>query len=146
MRELVARVGNLIALRQRLRQHFAGDGAPLSHPPDRPASADDAFVAAVRDAIEARLGDDAFDVAALAAALGQSRSTLNRRTRDLLGTAPSDLLRAARLDRAVRLLDARAGSVSEVAYAVGFKSVAHFSNAFLAHTGVRPSASADRRA
>jgi transcriptional regulator GlxA family with amidase domain len=30
--------------------------------------------------------------------------------------------------------------VAEVAYAVGFKSVAHFSNAFNEQTGVRPSA------
>ena len=56
---------------------------------------------------------------------------------------PSDLLRTARLDRAAALLAAHAGTVSEVAYAVGFKSVAHFSNAFLAHTGARPSAYAE---
>jgi transcriptional regulator GlxA family with amidase domain len=35
-----------------------------------------------------------------------------------------------RLERAAQLLDAQAGTVVEVAYSVGFKSVAHFSNAF----------------
>jgi AraC-like DNA-binding protein len=34
--------------------------------------------------------------------------------------------------------------VSEIAYAVGFKSVAHFSNAFQEHSGERPSAFAAR--
>jgi AraC-like DNA-binding protein len=37
------------------------------------------------------------------------------------------------------LLEAGAGSVSEIAYGVGFKSVAHFSNRFQDHFGVRPS-------
>jgi signal transduction histidine kinase/DNA-binding NarL/FixJ family response regulator len=143
-RELVARVGNLIALRRRLRTRFGGDGAvrevaaPAS--PDAPMSSDDAFLATVRAAIEAHLGDDTFDVSALADAVGQSRSQLRRRTRAAAGVSPSDLIRTTRLDRAADLLAARAGTVSEVAYGVGFKSVAHFSNAFLAHTGARPSA------
>ena len=56
-----------------------------------------------------------------------------------MGASPSDLIRTSRLDRAAGLLEAEAGTVSEIAYAVGFKSVAHFSNAFLAHSGTRPS-------
>jgi AraC-like DNA-binding protein len=48
-----------------------------------------------------------------------------------------------RLERAAEMLGARAGSVSEVAYAVGFKSVAHFSNAFRDRYGCRPSTFAD---
>ena len=161
VRELVARVQNLIASRRRLRERFAaaagpsgdeaagdeaagdeaaGDGA-VSLPPI--VSADDAFAEAVRAAIEAHLGDETFDVGALASAVGQSRSHLLRRTNALLGASPSALIRTARLDRAAALLTARAGTVSEIAYAVGFKSVAHFSNAFLAHTGHRPSAFAE---
>ncbi len=145
VRELVARVGNIIALRQRLRDRFGGDGVTGGPAAirDLPLSADAAFVAAVRAAIDGQLTDETFNVAALAEAVGQSRSTLLRRTSDLMDAAPSDLLRTARLDRAARLLAARAGTVSEVAYGVGFKSVAHFSNAFLAHTGSRPSAYAD---
>jgi transcriptional regulator GlxA family with amidase domain len=51
-----------------------------------------------------------------------------------------------RLERAGALLEARVGSVAEVAYSVGFKSVAHFSNRFLDHFGVRPSAYPEERA
>ena len=151
VRELVARVDNLIGLRRRLRERFsandagngaAGDSARLEEA--HIVSADKAFVASVRAAIADGMADDAFDVGALAAALGQSRSQLLRRTTALLDASPSDLIRIARLDHAARLLRARAGTVSEIAYAVGFKSVAHFSNAFLAHTGARPSAYAER--
>jgi transcriptional regulator GlxA family with amidase domain len=49
------------------------------------------------------------------------------------------LIRRLRLERAAQLLEARAGSVAEIAYSVGFKSVAHFSNRFYDHFGVRPS-------
>jgi transcriptional regulator GlxA family with amidase domain len=58
----------------------------------------------------------------------------------VIGESPSDLIRRMRLERAAELLEAGAGSVAEIAYAVGFKSVAHFSNAFNERTGVRPSA------
>ena len=148
VRELVARVDNLIAIRRRLRERFAGPpvtGGSGDGAVGRPAieSADDVFVASVRAAIEAGLADDTFSVGALAEAVGLSRSHLLRRTTALMGAAPSDLIRTARLDRAAELLAARAGTVSEVAYGVGFKSVAHFSNAFLAHAGVRPSAYAE---
>jgi transcriptional regulator GlxA family with amidase domain len=44
-----------------------------------------------------------------------------------------------RLERAAQLLAAGSGSVAEIAYSVGFKSVAHFSNSFNEHFGVRPS-------
>jgi AraC-like DNA-binding protein len=59
--------------------------------------------------------------------------------RELIGETPSDLIRRMRLERAAQLLEADAGSVAEVAYGVGFKSVAHFSNAFFERHGVRPS-------
>ena len=155
-RELVARVGNLIALRRRLRDRYA---AVRLGPPDAPdgaggdgaggdgeraaavlESADARFLAAVRAAVEARLGDEYFGVDALAADVGLSRGHLHRRLTALGQPTPSDFLRMTRLDHAAWMLRARAGTVSEVAYAVGYRSVAHFSNAFLAYAGVRPSA------
>ncbi|GAB5534295.1 MAG: hybrid sensor histidine kinase/response regulator transcription factor [Rubricoccaceae bacterium] len=161
VRELVARVDTLIALRKRLRERFAarwssgdgslgdgrsssfGDGVVTMTPTQAPVlpveSADDAFVSAVRAAIRENLGDESFGVGALAESVGLSRSHLLRRTTALMDAPPSALIRSARLDQAARLLVARAGTVSEIAYAVGFKSVAHFSDAFLAHTGSRPS-------
>ena len=72
-----------------------------------------------------------------------SRSHLHRQLKALAGQTPTDLIRTTRLARATHLLAARAGTVSEVAYAVGFKSVAHFSNAFHARYGCRPSAYAE---
>lgn len=44
-----------------------------------------------------------------------------------------------RIERGAQLLTAGAGTVSEVAYAVGFKSVSHFSKRFEKAYGHRPS-------
>ncbi len=50
------------------------------------------------------------------------------------------MIREVRLQHAARMLAAGEGSVSEVGYAVGFRSVSHFSNAILERFGQRPSA------
>jgi DNA-binding response OmpR family regulator len=148
--ELLARIQNLIDQRRRLLASYgpppgaagARDLQAAGLHPDHvdPDSADAVFLERVRECIEGHIADEAFSVERLAADVGLSRAHLHRRLRDLLSQTPSDLIRRMRLERAAELLGARAGSVSEVAYAVGFKSVAHFSNAFNAHYGCRPSA------
>ena len=140
VRELLARVGNIVATRRRLRERFAGAPLALHAAPVNVEPADRKFIEQVRAAIEANLGDESFSVERLATEVAQSRGNLHRRLRELVGESPSDLIRRLRLERAAQLLDSGAGSVAEVAYAVGFKSVAHFSNAFNEMHGVRPSA------
>jgi signal transduction histidine kinase/ligand-binding sensor domain-containing protein/CheY-like chemotaxis protein len=139
VRELTTRIENLIAIRRRLRGRFAAAieaPAPSSETAD---PADEAFLARVRAAVQAHLSEENFSVEELARAVAHSRGHLHRRLRGLAGESPSDLIRRMRLERAAELLSARAGSVAEVAYSVGFKSVAHFSNAFKERYGVRPS-------
>ena len=140
VRELLARIANIIAMRRRLRERFAAIPLTIHPAAVDVAPADRKFIDQVRAAIEAHLGDEQFTVERLASEVAQSRGNLHRRLRELIGESPSDLIRRMRLERAAELLDARAGSVAEVAYAVGFKSVAHFSNAFHELHGVRPSA------
>jgi DNA-binding response OmpR family regulator/anti-sigma regulatory factor (Ser/Thr protein kinase) len=144
VRELLTRIANIIAMRRRLRERFAGAPLTIRPAPVDMAPADRKFIDQVRAAIEARLSDEQFTVERLASDVAQSRGNLHRRLREMIGESPSDLIRRLRLERAAALLEAGAGSVGEVAYAVGFKSVAHFSNAFHEMHGVRPSAWRDR--
>ncbi len=157
--ELVARVENLIAGRRRLRARLAEEAAPTADPPGArltealPAtlhaapvavvSADAVFLERVRQAVEEHMGETTFGVEALADAVGMSRVHLFRRLRELCDEPPSALLMRMRLERAAALLAARAGSVSEVAYGVGFRSVSHFAKAFRARYGATPSAYAE---
>jgi signal transduction histidine kinase/ligand-binding sensor domain-containing protein/DNA-binding response OmpR family regulator len=164
-RELKARVDNLIASRRRLLERLesdpkAGPGSisgenlddTLAEPVPRPLrvsevrvlSADQALLARVQSIIENRIADTALSVEALAEEIGCDRSYLLRKLRTLTGETPSALIRSMRLQRAEQLLRANAGTVSEIAYSVGFKSVAHFSNAFQERYGERPSAFAAR--
>jgi len=144
-RELKARVDNLIASRKRLLAKFeTRPPQPLKASEVTATSADAAFLARVQALVEERLGDSELSVEGLAEALGCDRSYLLRKLRALTGETPSGLIRSLRLQRAEQLLRAGAGAVSEIAYAVGFKSVAHFSNAFQERYGERPSAFAAR--
>jgi signal transduction histidine kinase/DNA-binding response OmpR family regulator/streptogramin lyase len=141
VKELLARIENLIASRKRLRERFGGVPALSLHPTAvNVVPADAKFLEQVRVAIEASIGDEDFTVEQLARQVAHSRGHLHRRLRALLDESPSDLVRRMRLERAAQLLAAGSGSVAEVAYSVGFKSVAHFSNSFNEHFGVRPSA------
>jgi CheY-like chemotaxis protein len=146
VRELTLRIANLLAARRRLEERVGGVAVPsASTRVLRPSavevtSDDEAFVERLRHAIEEHLGDDAFGVEQLAAAVGQSRATLYRRVQGLFDESPMDLVWGMRLDRASDLLVSRAGSVAEVAYAVGFSSLSHFSRRFKERHGTSPSA------
>jgi signal transduction histidine kinase/ligand-binding sensor domain-containing protein/CheY-like chemotaxis protein/AraC-like DNA-binding protein len=159
MRELAARVDNLIAQRRRLRERLVAappaavaalpepernnGTSQLSGPGDgsepRLSQSDEAFVAKVEAAIAQHLANPEFGVSELARAVAQERTYLFRRTRQLFGESPSDLIRRARLERAATLLAQTEERVADVAYAAGFNSVSYFSQAFLAAYGVTPS-------
>jgi signal transduction histidine kinase/DNA-binding response OmpR family regulator len=142
--ELTIQIDNLIGLRRRLRERFAGKGLRMHPAPVDVASSDAKFLDQVRSVIEFHLADEDFGVEELARRVAHSRGHLHRRLKEILDESPSDLLRRMRLERAAQLLEAGAGSISEIAYGVGFRSVAHFSNRFQDHFGVRPSAYRNR--
>ena len=90
------------------------------------------------------LSDEDFGVKELASALGQSRASLYRRFGTLLDQSPTDLIWHMRLVEASHRLATRAGTVSEVAYSVGFKSVSHFCKRFKDQFGTSPRAYLDQ--
>ncbi len=140
---LTAQVDRLIAARRQLRERFqekeepepAGGLGPESPSAEQP----DSFRERVRNAIEAHLTDPDFSVSELAEEVGLARRTLTRKVKDEFEQTPNDLIRAARLERGAELLGEDAGTISEVAYAVGFNSLSYFSRRFKEHFGVSPS-------
>jgi len=150
MRELDVRVRNVIASRRRLRDRFskgfsgrspaigAGSPAETGVVAVGVAPADQAYVARVRGAIQQGLTDPEFGVGELADAVAQDRSHLFRRVKLLFGESPSDLIWRMRLQEGERLLTAGSGTVTDVAYAVGFNSLSHFCRRFNAAYGVSP--------
>jgi signal transduction histidine kinase/CheY-like chemotaxis protein/AraC-like DNA-binding protein len=141
VRELRVRVDSLIARQQRLKVRIVASAETSAIP--LPERGEDAFIPKVRAIVEARLPEDDFDVDALAEALGLGRTTLYRRFGEAFEGTPMDLVWSMRLERAAVLLRERAGTVGEVAYAVGFKTVAHFCNRFREEYGCTPATYAE---
>ena len=136
--ELKARVGNLIALRRRLRERFSREWRFL--PEAVPVvSLDDAFLQKCLSTVQQHLGDDQFGVEHLAREVGFSVSQLERKLTAITGQHPNEFIRAIRLERARQLLERRAGTVSEVAFEVGFNSLSHFARSYRRKFGFSPS-------
>lgn len=85
------------------------------------------------------LHDEEFGIEELASALNVTRRTLHNYLKSEVALSPSEFIRTLRLEHARRLLSDGAGTVSEVAYAVGFKSLSHFTRRFREHFGEVPS-------
>jgi transcriptional regulator GlxA family with amidase domain len=79
----------------------------------------DPLVLAFEQQARARLGE-ALDICELAAAIGTSRRTLERRTRAALGMTPLALVQRLRAERAAHLLRTTAQSVEQIAPQVGY--------------------------
>ncbi|MEL6616826.1 MAG: helix-turn-helix domain-containing protein, partial [Bacteroidota bacterium] len=136
----------LEALRARRRESGEAHRVVLGAREVAVTSDEAAFVERVRDEAEAALGDPDLTVELLAERAATSPRQLTRRLKALTGLTPAAFVRSMRMQRAAQLLAGRSGTVSEVAYAVGFRSVSHFTKRFKAEFGVPPSAYADREA
>ena len=132
---LTACVTNLLNQRRRLRDRFRlGEPIPVTEP--KTASGLDLRL---RPLVEARLVDPEFGPESLAAAASLSYHQLYRSLRDELGTTPSRYIRTVRAECAATLLSQGAGSVTEIAYAVGFESLSYFRRAFRERFEATPS-------
>ena len=82
----------------------------------------------------------------LAEKMNMSQSTLIRKIRKMLDTSPNNYIRMVRLMVAADLLkDMHGNSISDVAYAVGFSSVAYFAKCFRERYGMTPTEYASRK-
>ena len=135
---LQARVDGLLAQRQRLRDRMRADLLAEYSRGRKPAPAAGSLTARVTSFIREHIHDEGLTVERLASGMAMSRSTLHRGLQEE-GTTATELLRVTRLETARELLMAQSGTVSEIAYAVGFQSLAHFSRSFREHFGVPPS-------
>lgn len=88
--------------------------------------------------VEEHLEDSSFGVADLAKKMGLSYSTIHRKLKAIARQSISQFIRETRLKRAMELLQLQAGTVSEVAFGVGFGSTTYFSKCFHDYYGYSP--------
>ncbi len=136
-RELLARTQNLITNRRKLHERFSRE--VRIQPKDiTVTSADETFLARVIQIVENNLSNADFSAEQFGQEVGLSRMQLHRKLVGLTGLAAGDFIRLMRLKRAAQLLDGRTGTISEIAYSVGFNSLSYFSKCFRDQFGMLP--------
>jgi AraC-like DNA-binding protein len=71
--------------------------------------------------------------------MGMSRMQLHRKLTALTAQSPGEFIRYIRLHRAMELLQKDTGTVSEIAYMVGFSDPSYFATSFHRQFGKAPS-------
>lgn len=136
-RELLIRAQNLVASRRKLHERFSRE--VRIQPKDiTVTSADEQFLARVIQIVEDNLSNADFSAEQFGKEAGLSRMQLHRKLVGLTGLAAGDFIRLMRLKRAAQLLDGRTGTVSEIAYGVGFNSLSYFAKCFRDQFGMLP--------
>jgi len=102
-------------------------------------SRNEKFLQQLNSVIESHISDKNFNVKSLSQSLQMSEPTLWRKVRKLTSLTPHQYLQKIRLQQAGLMLADDAGSVSEIAAAVGFSSNSYFSKCFREQFGVVPS-------
>jgi len=135
--ELQVRVKNLIALRRKLQEKFKQQMV-LRPSEISITSVDEAFLKKAVAMVEAHLEDEAFSPDDLAREVGMSRAQFYRKLRALTDQPAGLFIRSIRLQRAADLLKQGAGTVTEIAYKVGFSNQPYFSKCFQEYFGMTP--------
>ncbi|MCH8567762.1 MAG: response regulator [Balneolales bacterium] len=137
---LKARVSGQLALLMRLRKFYKKQlkTQKLSESEEDDEISSDSDIPDWKNKVDAVLHDPEFTVEEMAAVLSMSRSTLHRFIKKETGVSPLEYIRDQRIERACELLSKEKGSVSEIAYSVGFSSINYFSRVFKQCKGVSP--------
>lgn len=124
-REISIRAQNLIQSRKILRSKFATE---INVKPSEVTtnSIDQNFLSSALINVEDNISNESFKVDDLAKLMNMSKPNLNRKLRALVDKSTNKFIQSIRLQRARNLLENKSGSVTEIAYQVGFSSPSYF--------------------
>ena len=145
MEELHMNIENLIHSRLHLKGKFSGaqQQTELLEQPEVKGN-DEVLMERIMKVVNKNLSNSDFNVDMLTQEVGISRAQLHRKMKEMTGISTSEFIRNIRLEQAARLLKEQKVNITQVAYAVGFSNLAHFSTVFRKHFGVSPSEYAER--
>lgn len=140
--ELKVRIQNLIESRRQMREKYKRE---FMMRPDEISvhSMDDAFLLRVKKVVDEHIDDEHFTVEQLGREVSMSRSQIHRKLVALTAQSATEFIRSYRLHRAKDMIGKDAGSISEIAYAVGFGSPSYFSKCFRKEFDISPSEARD---
>lgn len=135
---LVARVANLLNIRNNLRSYFYNEitlksnGIAISEEYK-------AFLQKCIEVVEAHLTDQQFNIKVMAQEVGMSHSNLYRKVKSLSGYTVTAFIRLIRLRKAAEMLINTDYNINQVALETGFNNIKYFRSQFFKLFGVNPS-------
>lgn len=138
--ELQIRVSNLIKQRELLRAKYSQISIVIEEEvSEKIPSIDDKFIQKAYEVIEQNILNSNFGVEQFCEAMAMSRPTMHRKLKAVVDQNTTEFIRNFRLQKAANLLKNKAGTVSEIAYQVGFDNLSYFSKSFQEKFGLVPS-------
>jgi CheY-like chemotaxis protein/AraC-like DNA-binding protein len=132
-------IDNILENRERLKQRAVNSSENKSLiEPIVLRSSDQLLYEKIIKIINDNITDPDLNVEFLANGVGMSRVHMHRKLKELTNQSARDFIRTFRLKQAANLLSNQKLTISEVAYAVGFSNLSHFSNSFREFYGVSP--------
>ena len=136
--ELKVRVKNLIEQRKKLREKFSRF-IDINPGEVAVSSMDEQFLDRLITVFEKHISESGYNTTTFANEIGVSPSQLNRKLRAITNLSTHGFILNLRLKRAALYLRKRTGTISEIAYSVGFESPSKFAKAFRGLYGQSPS-------
>ena len=132
-------ISNLLNNRRILKNKFSGAQEQKEKVKDiNIKSSDEALIEKIMVVINKNMSEPTLNVEMLAHEVGLSRVHLHRKLKELTNFSTRDFIKNIRMQQAAKLLKEKHLSISEVAYAVGFSNLSHFSSTFKEIFGVSP--------
>ena len=130
-------VSNLLENRERLKGKFVTQSEGKLDKIEM-KSPDEVLMEKILKIINKNLDNPNLNVEMLSSEVGISRVHMHRKLKELTDMPARDFIRSIRLKQAGELLKNKKLSISEVAYAVGFSTLSHFSSSFKEFYGMSP--------
>lgn len=143
--ELQIRVKNLLFKQQLLQQKYANNvtvalpAAPVEVESVSVSPINELFLQKIEQVLAQKYSESSFDVEQFAEAMDLTSVQLRRKLRALTNQTVTEYVRNYRLQLASQMLRDKIGTVSEVAYKVGFESLPYFTKVFTERFGILPS-------
>jgi len=135
---LQTKIENMLQVRNTLREKYTSQ--VVLKPSDlKITSPDERFLKKAIEVVEKNISNADLDIEQFACAIGVSRMQLYRKFDALTNMTVKEFIRSIRLKRAAQMLLEKKITITEIAYAVGFKDLSHFRKCFHREFGMSAS-------
>jgi len=101
-------------------------------------SMNDLFLEKIRRMVEKHMGNSEFNIEQMADEMNLSRTQLFRKMKSITSYSPIEFINEVRLQKAANLILAKADTLAQISYSVGFNEQSYFAKRFRKKFGINP--------